>query len=167
MDAQQFDDISAELQILHRAMKNIMEMVFAVSPLFVLSTRGWDSRSIHSTFLLRVSDCFIIAWSLFTEYKIFLALGNDRPKVLIKLENSVLEAIIEISKGKATEAVVDTLYGQIESLQTDLENDEKALDWFQLSNSPSSPPLTPAVTALGLTASAGQSFHSNLTVLFI
>jgi hypothetical protein len=87
-------------------------------------------------------------------------LGNGRPTVLIKLENSVLKAIIDIAQGKATEAVVDALYYQIESLHKDLLNDEKAVEWFHLSNAPLlSAPLTPAVTALPSTSLAGQSFQ--------
>src|ERR1700678_1296395 len=62
MDAQQFDDISEELQLLHKSMKNILDIVFATSPLLALSTHGWNSRwtSIHSTYLLRVSDSSLV-----------------------------------------------------------------------------------------------------------
>lgn len=59
MDSQQFEDIYEELHILQKSMKNIMEIVFATSPLLALSTRGWDSRSFHSTYLLRVSDSLV------------------------------------------------------------------------------------------------------------
>jgi len=59
LDVQQFEDISQELQTLHKSIKNIMEIVFAVSPLLALSTSGWDWKSIHRTYLLRVSDGFI------------------------------------------------------------------------------------------------------------
>jgi hypothetical protein len=56
MDSQQFEDISNELQILQKSIKNVMEIVFAISPLLALSTHGWDSKSVHSTYLLRVSN---------------------------------------------------------------------------------------------------------------
>ena len=40
MDPQQFTDVSEAIQTLHRAMKNVMEIVFAASPLLALSTHG-------------------------------------------------------------------------------------------------------------------------------
>jgi hypothetical protein len=54
MDEEQLVQISSEMQMLHKSMKNIMEFAFATSPLLVLSTSGW-MRSIQGTFLLRVS----------------------------------------------------------------------------------------------------------------
>jgi hypothetical protein len=55
MDSQHFEDISDGLQALQKSIKNVMEIVFAISPLLALSTHGWDSKSVHSTYLLRVS----------------------------------------------------------------------------------------------------------------
>ena len=57
MDPQQFEDVSHEMQALHRSIKNVIEIVFAISPLLALSTRGWASTSINSIYLLRVSLC--------------------------------------------------------------------------------------------------------------
>ena len=54
MDTQQLEDISNEIQSLHKPMKNIIEIVFAASPLLALSTHGWASQTLHSTYLLRV-----------------------------------------------------------------------------------------------------------------
>jgi hypothetical protein len=64
MDSQHFEDISDEFQILQKSMKNLMEIVFAISPLLVLSTHGWDSKSVHRTYLLRVSDGLIFLLSI-------------------------------------------------------------------------------------------------------
>jgi hypothetical protein len=36
-----------------------MEIVFAISPLLALSTHGWDSKSVNSTYLLKVSNILI------------------------------------------------------------------------------------------------------------
>jgi hypothetical protein len=60
MDLQQFEDIANEMQMLHKAMKNVMEVVFATSPLLALSTHGWASKSYHSTYLLRVSGGLVV-----------------------------------------------------------------------------------------------------------
>ena len=59
MDTQQFTDVSEAIQTLHRAMKNVMEIVFAASPLLALSTHGWALRAYNSTYLFRVSHVFI------------------------------------------------------------------------------------------------------------
>ena len=56
MDPQQLEDVSNEIQALHRSIKNVIEIVFAISPLLALSTRGWGSTSVNSSYLLRVSD---------------------------------------------------------------------------------------------------------------
>jgi hypothetical protein len=65
MDPQQFDDISDELQLLQRSMKNMLDIVFATSPLLALSTHGWNSRTttVHSTYFLRVSDSLLLLLS--------------------------------------------------------------------------------------------------------
>jgi len=55
MDAQQFDELSTEMQALQKPMKNLMEIVFATSPLLTLSTSGWAPKSIQGSYLLRVS----------------------------------------------------------------------------------------------------------------
>jgi hypothetical protein len=56
MDLQEFEDISNEIERIHKPMKNAMEMVFATSPILALQTCGWGTKSYHSTSLLRVSD---------------------------------------------------------------------------------------------------------------
>jgi hypothetical protein len=166
MDSQQFEDISNELQFFQKSMKNIIEIVFATSPLLALSTHGWDSKSIHSTYLLRVSDGLAFFLMIFlTTNKIFLALGNDRPKILVNLEDCVLKAVFDISKGKSSEPVIDALFFQIESLQNDLFNDDEALNWFKLSKPAFSPPLTPPPSDFRPNPLAGQCIHSNYNSL--
>jgi hypothetical protein len=64
--------------------------------------------------------------------KIFAALGNDRPQILVQLEDSVLHAIIDISKGKSSEAVIDALHLHIQSVEKDLLDDDDAMNWFDL-----------------------------------
>jgi hypothetical protein len=60
MDPQQLEDISKEIQALHKSMKNVMEMAFAVSPLLALSTHGWASKAINSMYLLRVTAISVL-----------------------------------------------------------------------------------------------------------
>jgi len=55
----ELEDLCNEIEILHKSMKNAIEIVFATSPLLALSTRGWATKKhFHSTYLLRVSDQF-------------------------------------------------------------------------------------------------------------
>jgi hypothetical protein len=75
--------------------------------------------------------------------KIFVALGNDRPQILITLEDHVLQAIIGISEGMSIQDAMDKLYSQIKSLQDDLADDVVALSWFNLTSPPSDIPSTP------------------------
>jgi hypothetical protein len=63
----------------------------------------------------------------------FNAFGNDRPQILVKLEDCVLEAIIAISEGTLREDAMHALHSQISVLKKDLENDIDALSWFNLS----------------------------------
>ena len=67
MGQQQFEEISNEMQNLHKSMKNLMEIIFATSPLLALSTHGWSTRFIKSTFLLRVSDVLVLFLVLIKE----------------------------------------------------------------------------------------------------
>jgi len=60
MEPQQFEEIASEIQILHKSMKNVIEIAFAISPLLALSTHGWASKSCNSTYLLRVSDIAVL-----------------------------------------------------------------------------------------------------------
>jgi hypothetical protein len=84
--------------------------------------------------------CFGCFWEVSNFYKVFFALGNDRPQVLVKLEDSVLEAIIAISEGKSSENVLDALYSQVLLLEKDLKSDNDAMNWFNL--------VTPSFSAL-------------------
>jgi hypothetical protein len=59
MDPDQFEEISNEIQLLHKSMKNVIEIVFATSPLLALSTHGWASKSCNSVYLLRVSGVLL------------------------------------------------------------------------------------------------------------
>ena len=52
--------------------------------------------------------------------KTFFVLGNDRPQILVKLEDCVLQAIISISEWKSHEYAMDTLYSQLFSMEKDL-----------------------------------------------
>jgi hypothetical protein len=70
----------------------------------------------------------------------FEALGNERPQILIQLEDCVLKGIIAISEGKPREEAMHTLYSQLLSLKKDLDNDENALTWFYLP-----PPIPPPI----------------------
>jgi hypothetical protein len=144
LEPQQFEDISDEVQALHKSMKNIIEIVFATSPLLALSTHGWTWKS-HSTYLLRI----------------FLSLGNDRPQILIELEDCVLKVIMAISEGKPFENAMDALYSQISSLEKDLANNDEALNWFNLENPALLFPATPPASVHPSTPSAGMLIYFN------
>jgi hypothetical protein len=66
MDSQVLVDLAEEMKDLHKSMKNLIEIVFAVSPLMILSTYGWGWRSTNSSYLLRVSDLYFLSSQLFT-----------------------------------------------------------------------------------------------------
>lgn len=55
MDPLKLEEIADEIQGLHKSMKNLIEMVFAISPLLALSTHGWTWH-VHRNYLLRVSS---------------------------------------------------------------------------------------------------------------
>ena len=76
----------------------------------------------------------------------FIALGNDRPEILIRLEDHVLQAIINISEGKSRDDAIGTLYSQILPLEKDLVNDDNALGWFNLSKTATSVHSTPSTS---------------------
>jgi len=89
-------------------------------------------------------------------------LGNDRPKILVKVEDCVLQAIFDLCEGKAITPVIDALHLCVEMLQKDLGNDEEALNWFDFSRPAFSAPLTPP---LRLTPLPGQFFRSDLNLI--
>jgi hypothetical protein len=64
--------------------------------------------------------------------KIFLALGNDRPQILVQLEDRVIEAIVAISEGKPRENAMRQLYSQLMHLEKALSENRDALTWFNL-----------------------------------
>jgi hypothetical protein len=82
--------------------------------------------------------------------KVFQALGNDRPQILVQLEDCVIQAIISISEGKLRENAMETLYSQLLSLEKDLVNDSKALAWFRLATASSATPSTPRPSSAGM-----------------
>src|ERR1700722_17585712 len=71
MDPQQFEEISLEMLTLHKSMKNIFGMSFAISPLLALSTSGWYYKTIQGTYLLRVSIVFVVFLTLINNLKAF------------------------------------------------------------------------------------------------
>lgn len=78
-----------------------------------------------------------------TTNQIFIALGNNRPPILVRLEDYVLQAIVGVLEGRSLEEALDAVYSQIQSLEDDLNEDEEALNWFNLSEPATSTPLTP------------------------
>ena len=149
MEKEHFEEVSKEIQTLHKSMKNIIEMVSATSPLLALSTHGWASTRCNSNFLLRVRGYIFHVEQLLTLKKTFVTLGNDRPQILVELEDSVIEAVIAISEGKSRENVMDNLYSKLLSQEESLEKDEKALDWFNCVTDPDpSRPSTPLRTEI-------------------
>jgi len=53
-------------------------------------------------------------------------------------EDQVLEAIVSLCRGKSREDVMNTLYGQLETSAEELAKDQRALEWFNLTqNTPS------------------------------
>jgi len=78
--------------------------------------------------------------------KIFNALGNERPEILVRLEDCVLEGIIAISEGKPREEAMHMLHSRISTLMKDLAKDDSALSWFNLFNDafPVHPTTTPS-----------------------
>ena len=64
MDFWQLEAMSEDMDMLYKSMKNVLEIVFASSPVLALSTHGWDWKSYHSTYLLRVSDALYFFLSL-------------------------------------------------------------------------------------------------------
>jgi hypothetical protein len=113
-----------------------------------------------------VSDSLLFLLSFINnQLKIFLALGNDRPKILVKLEDFVLQAIFDILEGKSSEQVIDGVHFQMGLLQKDLENDDEALNWFNLSRPAISAPLTPPQSDFRPIPLAGQCIQYNYNAL--
>ena len=64
--------------------------------------------------------------------KVFLALGNNRPQILVQLEDCVLDAIVAISEGNSREETMQKLYSKLFSLEKTLTDDEDAQTWFDI-----------------------------------
>ena len=94
--------------------------------------------------------------------KTFFALGNDRPQILVKLENCVLQAIISILEGKSCEDAMDTLYSELFSMEKDLAKDNEALTWFNLATAPFAIPSMPPPSKFPTKYSAGVFIYLNL-----
>jgi hypothetical protein len=94
---------------------------------------------------------------LLTVEQIFFALGNNRPQVLVQLEDFVLRAIINISEGKSSEDVIDALSLQIQSLENDLDGNDEALTWFNLATVTIQTTSTPPSTEFPSTPLPGMS----------
>lgn len=108
----------------------------------------------------------MFSYHLFTPTQIFITLGNNRPKILVQLENCVLQAVLDIAQGKSTEDVIGALCSQVESLQEDLGNDNEASNWFNLSSPAFSAPLTPPASDLRPNRLAGKCIQNNFKALF-
>jgi hypothetical protein len=157
MEPQQLEDICNEIQDLHKPMKNVIEVVFATSPLLALSTHGWRQKASHSTYLLRVGAFAAVYSKAHVCQKIFSALGNNRPQILVQIEDFVLQAIISISEGKPCDEVLDTLCSQVSSSENSLQEDEVAMNWFNFSTSDLDIPSRPIPSEIPSTPFAGQS----------
>jgi hypothetical protein len=160
MDPQLLDEVTNEIQSLHKAMKNLFEIAFAASPILALSTHGWDSKSYNSIFLFRVCLLFeFICLHLTTTNQIFIALGNDRPEILVKIEDSILETIIALSEGKSREIAMRDLYKRLTPLEKELSADDDAMRWFDMSTAVNSNPQPSEIPA---TPPPGLSVYFNL-----
>lgn len=155
MDSKQLEEICNEIEALHKSIKNIIQIVFAISPLLALSTNGWSWKATSGTYLLRVSGIIFVFRKSLTIIKLFVALGNNRPKILVKLEDRVLEAIVAISEGLSPEKVLDNLYSQLVLLENDLSGDVDAMNWFNLFADSFSTPPTPPPSVSHSTPSKG------------
>jgi len=78
----------------------------------------------------------------------------------VQLEDSVLQAIIAISKGESSEIVIDGLHSRIEVLADGLGNDNEALNWFDLSTATASPPSPSSLSEIPSTPLEGASSPS-------
>ena len=77
--------------------------------------------------------------------------------MLVKLEDFVLRAIINISEGKSSEDVIDALSLQIQSLENDLDSNDEALTWFNLATVAIQTPSNPLSTEFPSTPLPGMS----------
>lgn len=92
-------------------------------------------------------------------WKVFIALGNDRPEILIRLEDQVLKAVIAVSEGKSREDVMRSLHSDIQSLEKELAEDDVALNWFNLRATASSVPSKTATREIPVSPLASLAHH--------
>jgi hypothetical protein len=85
----------------------------------------------------------------------FVALGNNRPPILIRLEDMVLRCVVSISEGKSAVSALDGLYSESVLLESDLRNDVDALGWFDLVTVAFTIPPTPPQSVFPSTPSRG------------
>jgi hypothetical protein len=69
MEPQQLEGIINALLPLHKSIQNIINIVFATSPLLALATHGWAAHNYHCTYLYRVSNIFDIFWSFINDHE--------------------------------------------------------------------------------------------------
>ena len=96
--------------------------------------------------------------------KVFIALGNDHPEIIIRVEDEVLKAIVGISEGRPRGELMDVLHAQIGALEQELAKDEHALDWFDFTTTASSISSTPPPAEARPTPMPGAKFLFNLTL---
>lgn len=80
-------------------------------------------------------------------------LGNERPQILVRLENHILRAVVSILEGNSPENVMNALHAQMAPLEKVLGADDEALNWFKPTSSPRSP--SPPPSYFPITPSAG------------
>lgn len=87
----------------------------------------------------------------------FVALGNNRPPILVQLEDKVLQCVIAISEGKSAFSALNDLYSEALLLENDLRNDVDAMRWFELVTVSFSIPPTPPPSVFPSTPFRGLS----------
>ena len=88
-----------------------------------------------------LNGCFFL--KSLTIFKVFVALGNNHPQILVNLEDKILEGIVTISEGTSPKNVLDSLYSEVLLVEKDLSNDVEAMTWFNLLTPNYSLPSTP------------------------
>lgn len=89
----------------------------------------------------------------------FTGLGNDRPEILVQLEDEVLKAIMGIAEGKPRDQVMSDLYSRIQLLEKVLADDDAALNWFKYRATATSETATPATPAIPSTPFVLMAHH--------
>lgn len=92
-------------------------------------------------------------------------LGNGRPPVLLKLEDCVLQAVVNIAEGREVEDVINDLHSQIQVLSEDLGADCEAMNWFDITIPTADLCVTPFDTSFGAQAFSVSTQPSSQTPL--